>query len=109
MNALSITESAANRVNELISSDGSAGTMLRLTVSAGGCSGFSYGFGLDDKKADEDLIFEDHGVKVVIDDMSLEILGDSEIDFVEDLIGSAFKLNIPNATSSCGCGVSFSV
>jgi iron-sulfur cluster insertion protein len=109
MNALSITESAANRVNELISSDGNADTMLRLTVSAGGCSGFSYGFGLDDKKADEDLIFEDHGIKVIIDDMSLEILGDSEIDFVEDLIGSAFKLNIPNATSSCGCGVSFSV
>ena len=109
MNALSITQSAANKVSELISSDGNVSTMLRITVSAGGCSGFSYGFGLDDKKSDEDMIFEDHGIKVVIDDMSLEILGDSEIDFVEDLIGSAFKLNIPNATSSCGCGVSFSV
>jgi iron-sulfur cluster insertion protein len=109
MSALSITESAAKRVTELISSDGSEGNMLRITVSAGGCSGFSYSFGLDDEQAEEDQIFEAHGVKVIVDEMSLEILGDSEIDFVEDLIGSAFKLSIPNATSSCGCGVSFAV
>ena len=109
MSALSITESAAKRVTELISSDGSEGNMLRITVSAGGCSGFSYRFGLDDEQAGEDQIFEAHGVKVIVDEMSLEILGDSEIDFVEDLIGSAFKLSIPNATSSCGCGVSFAV
>jgi iron-sulfur cluster insertion protein len=109
MSALSITESAAKRVTELISSDGSEGNMLRITVSAGGCSGFSYSFGLDDEQAEEDQIFEAHGVKVIVDEMSLEILGDSEIDFVEDLMGSAFKLSIPNATSSCGCGVSFAV
>ena len=109
MSALSITESAAKRVTELISSDGSEGNMLRITVSAGGCSGFSYSFGLDDEQAEEDQIFEAHGVKVIVDEMSLEILGNSEIDFIEDLIGSAFKLNIPNATSSCGCGVSFAV
>ena len=109
MNALSITESAAKRVTELISSDGSEGNMLRITVSAGGCSGFSYSFGLDDEQAEEDQIFEAHGVKVIVDEMSLEILGDSEIDFIEDLMGSAFKLSIPNATSSCGCGVSFAV
>ena len=109
MNALSITESAANRVTQLISSDGNAGSMLRITVSAGGCSGFSYGFDLDDNQTDEDKVFEFHGVKVVVDEMSLEILGDSEIDFVDDLIGAAFKLNIPNATSSCGCGLSFSI
>ena len=109
MSALSITESAAKRVTELISSDGSEGNMLRITVSAGGCSGLSYSFGLDDEQAEEDQIFEAHGVKVIVDEMSLEILGDSEIDFVEDLIGSAFKLSIPNATSSCGCGVSFAV
>jgi len=109
MSALSITESAAKRVTELISSDGSEGNMLRITVSAGGCSGFSYSFGLDDEQAEEDQIFEAHGVKVIVDEMSLEILGDSEIDFIEDLMGSAFKLSIPNATSSCGCGVSFAV
>ena len=83
--------------------------MLRITVSAGGCSGFSYSFGLDDEQTEEDQIFEAHGVKVIVDEMSLEILGDSEIDYVEDLMGSAFKLSIPNATSSCGCGVSFAV
>ena len=109
MSTLTITESAAKRVTELISSDGSEGNMLRITVSAGGCSGFSYSFGLDDGQAEEDQIFEAHGVKVIVDEMSLEILGDSEIDFVEDLMGSAFKLSIPNATSSCGCGVSFAV
>ena len=109
MTALSITESAANRVSDLIASDGNDQLMLRVTVSAGGCSGFSYGFDLDANQTAEDLIFEDHGVKVVIDDMSLEILGDSEVDFVDDLMGAAFRLNIPNATSSCGCGVSFAV
>jgi iron-sulfur cluster insertion protein len=109
MDGLSITKNAANRVNELISSDGSEGKMLRVTVSAGGCSGFSYGFELDSNQNKEDSIFEAHGVKVVVDEMSLEILGTSEIDFVDDLAGSAFKLNIPNATSSCGCGISFGV
>ena len=109
MHNLSITESAAHRVTELISSEGNKGNMLRITVAAGGCSGFSYSFILDDKKTEQDYVFESHGVKVVVDEMSLEILGDSEVDFVEDLMGSAFKLNIPNATSSCGCGVSFAV
>ena len=109
MSALSITENAAKRVTELIASDGGDGNMLRITVSAGGCSGFSYGFGLDANKTDDDHTFEEHGVIVIVDDLSLEILGNSEIDFVEDLMGSAFKLNIPNATSSCGCGISFAV
>ena len=109
MNTLSITESAAKRVNELISSSGNKEDMLRITVSAGGCSGFSYSFGLDGEKKQEDHIFESHGIKVVVDEISLDILGDSEVDFVEDLMGSAFKLNIPNATSSCGCGVSFAI
>ena len=109
MSALSITENAAKRVSELISSDGSEGNMLRITVSAGGCSGFSYGFGLDSNQTHEDQTFKAHGITVVVDEMSLEILGDAEVDFVEDLMGSAFKLNIPNATSSCGCGISFAV
>ena len=109
MNALSITENAANRVTDLIASDGNDQLMLRVTVSAGGCSGFSYGFDLDANQTKDDQIFEAHGVKVVIDEMSLEILGSSEVDFVDDLIGSAFTLNIPNATSSYGCGVSFAV
>jgi iron-sulfur cluster insertion protein len=82
MNAISITESAAKRVSELISSDGSEGDMLRITVSAGGCSGFSYGFGLDNEQTDEDHTFKAHGITVIVDEMSLEIIGNSEIDFV---------------------------
>ena len=74
MHNLSITESAANRVTELISSEGNKGNMLRITVAAGGCSGFSYSFNLDDKKTEQDYVFESHGVKVVVDEMSLEIL-----------------------------------
>lgn len=109
MSSISITENAANRIGELIISEGSNETRLRILVSAGGCSGFSYSFELDDNQTDEDKVFESHGVQVIIDEMSLEILGSSEVDFVEDLMGAAFRLNIPNATSSCGCGVSFAV
>ncbi len=108
-NAISITQSAAKRVGELIAAQGDENLMLRIAVSAGGCSGFSYGFDLDDESNDDDLVFEDHGIKVVVDEMSLEILGNTEVDYVDDLMGAAFKLNIPNATASCGCGVSFAV
>ena len=109
MNSIVITKNAACRVIELITAEGKNAAMLRVTVSAGGCSGFSYKFELDENVTDEDKIVENHGAKVVIDKMSLEILGNCEIDFVEDLIGSAFRLNIPNATSSCSCGVSFAI
>ena len=108
-NAISITQSAAKRVGELIAAQGDENLMLRIAVSAGGCSGFSYGFDLDDESNDDELVFEDHGIKVVVDEMSLEILGNTEVDYVDDLMGAAFKLNIPNATASCGCGVSFAV
>lgn len=109
MNSISITKNAADQIIELIKNEGTTGTMLRISVNAGGCSGFSYGFQLDNKETNEDKIFEAHGVHVIIDEMSLEILGNSEVDFVDDLMGSAFRLNIPNATSSCGCGVSFAI
>ena len=108
-NTISITPSAAKRVGELISAEGGGALMLRIAVSAGGCSGFSYGFDLDGKRNEDDVVFEDHGIKVIVDKMSLEILGNTEIDFADDLMGAAFKLNIPNATSTCGCGVSFAV
>ena len=109
MNTLTMTENAAKRISELISSEKNNISMLRVLVSSGGCSGFSYSFELESKINEDDRVFEQHGIKTVIDDVSLDILGNSEIDFVEDLAGSAFKLNIPNATSSCGCGVSFAV
>jgi iron-sulfur cluster insertion protein len=83
--------------------------MLRITVSGGGCSGFQYGFSLDDQKNDDDRLFERDGVTVVIDEVSLDLLKGSEVDFVEDLIGSYFAIKNPNASSTCGCGSSFSI
>ncbi|MAF47055.1 MAG: iron-sulfur cluster insertion protein ErpA [Rhodospirillales bacterium] len=106
---LTITENAAKRINDLIASEGGEGLMLRLAVSSGGCSGFQYGFDLDAAKNDDDLVFEDHGVRVVIDEMSLQLVDGSEVDYVDDLIGAYFRLSNPNASSSCGCGVSFAV
>ncbi|OSQ37778.1 iron-sulfur cluster insertion protein ErpA [Thalassospira mesophila] len=104
-----MTESAATRIQELINSEGNNGLMLRLQVSGGGCSGFQYEFSLDDNSNNEDHVFENHGAKMVVDDVSLDLLGGAEIDFVRELVGAAFRVNNPNASSSCGCGSSFSV
>ena len=81
---------------------------LRLAVTGGGCSGFSYNFALDEARLEEDLLVEKDGAKVLIDPVSQDFLAGAEIDFTDDLIGQAFKVNNPNATSSCGCGTSFS-
>jgi len=107
--AITISDSAAKRVGELVAQEGNDALMLRIAVSGGGCSGFQYGFDLDPATADDDLIFEKAGIKVVVDETSLEFLKGSELDFVEDLIGSYFAMTNPNATSTCGCGSSFSV
>ncbi len=107
--SLTISDRAAKRVIELIAQESADGMMLRVSVSGGGCAGFQYGFSFDDQVQPADLVFEQHGVKVVIDDMSLDLLNGSEIDFVEDLAGASFQIRNPNATSSCGCGTSFSV
>ena len=104
-----LTESAAKRIGELIALEGDASLMLRLTVSGGGCSGFQYSFSFDNATQADDHLFERSGVKMIIDDTSLDLLAGAEVDFVEDLVGSAFQVKNPNATSSCGCGTSFSV
>lgn len=106
---VTLTESAANRVQTLMGMEGNPNLMLRIMISGGGCSGFQYGFSLDDVRNDEDALFEQHGVKMVIDEVSLEMLTGSEVDFVEDLVGSSFAIRNPNANSTCGCGSSFSV
>jgi len=82
---------------------------LRVAVEGGGCSGFSYKFDFAEAANDDDLVLKRDGAKVVIDEMSLEFLAGSEIDYVNELIGSAFKINNPNATANCGCGTSFSI
>lgn len=104
-----ITASAAKRVAALKAAEGNAALMLRITVSGGGCAGFQYGFDFDAATGEDDHIFERDGIKVVIDEMSLELLAGGVVDFKEDLLGSYFSIENPNATSSCGCGTSFSI
>lgn len=106
---IEITDSAAKRIAELARADGNERLMLRVTVSGGGCSGFSYGFSLDDKSGDDDVVFEENGVRVVVDDVSLDLVNGARLEFVNDLMGAFFKLENPNAASTCGCGTSFSI
>jgi iron-sulfur cluster insertion protein len=104
-----LTERAARRIGEILANESQPDLKLRITVSGGGCSGFQYGFALDDRNEDGDIAVEREGAKVVIDGMSLLYLMGCEVDFVEDLTGSYFRVNNPNATASCGCGNSFAV
>jgi iron-sulfur cluster insertion protein len=106
---VTVTDSAARRLAEIVAAEGDDRLVLRVAVSGGGCSGFQYGFTLDDAVHDDDIIIERNGVKVVIDGVSLDLLAGAEIDFVEELSGAAFRIRNPNATSSCGCGNSFAV
>ncbi len=106
---VSLTTSAAERVAQLIEMEGKPALRFRIAITGGGCSGFSYNFSLDDALAEDDKVFDQHGVEVVVDRLSLELVNGAEIDFVEDMMGASFKINNPNAASSCGCGSSFSV
>lgn len=106
---LTISESAARRIAALLAAEQSGTLGMRITVSGGGCAGFQYGFSFDDAKHDDDRVFERDGACVVVDEVSLEFLKGAQVDFVEDLLGAYFKVHNPNATSSCGCGSSFSV
>lgn len=104
-----LTANAAARVQTLIQMEGKPDLHLRLSVSGGGCSGFQYGITLDDQINDDDVISEQHGTKLVVDQTSLDLLAGTEVDFVEDLMGASFQFRNPNASSTCGCGSSFSV
>ncbi len=107
--AVSLSASAAARVAWLLEHEEQPGLMLRVSVSGGGCSGFQYGFSFDDTVNLDDRTFERDGATAVIDEASLELLAGSEIDYVEELVGASFQVKNPNATSSCGCGSSFSI
>jgi iron-sulfur cluster insertion protein len=104
-----VTQSAAKRVAFLVNQEGNPNAALRVAVNGGGCSGFQYGFSLDESRNDDDLVIEKEGATVLVDMMSQLYLAGSEIDFIEDVIGSSFQVRNPNATSECGCGTSFSV
>ncbi|HEX2592345.1 MAG TPA: iron-sulfur cluster insertion protein ErpA [Rhizomicrobium sp.] len=105
---VSLSATAAKRIGEILKAE-TEPTMLRLAVTGGGCSGFQYNFTLDETQMDDDLVLTRDDATVLIDRMSLDFLKGAEIDYVDDLIGAAFKVNNPNAKSSCGCGTSFSV
>ena len=105
---VTVTERAALRIGEILKGEPN-GTMLRVSVEGGGCSGFQYKFDTERTKADDDMVIEKSGATVLIDPVSLNYMAGSEIDFVDDLIGSSFKVNNPQATASCGCGTSFSL
>jgi len=106
--AVSVSERAAKRIAEIAA--GEPGTpLLRVSVEGGGCSGFSYKFDLVAASEPDDLVIARAGARVLVDPVSLQYLAGSEIDFVDDLIGSSFKVHNPNATASCGCGTSFSI
>lgn len=105
---LLITANAAKRVAKIVGAEPD-GTFLRISVSGGGCSGFQYQFELTRDRSGDDLSFRRDGAEIVVDETSLELIAGAELDFVEDLSGAFFKMQNPNAASSCGCGNSFSV
>ena len=106
---VAVSASAARRIAGLVTQEGRPGLRLRLSVEGGGCSGFQYKFNLDDRDEDGDLIIARDGAEVVVDQISVDYLTGAELDWVEDLTGSYFRVNNPNATSSCGCGTSFAL
>ncbi len=106
---ITLTDQAALRIAELVEREGAPDGMLRVSVSGGGCSGFQYGFSLDDKVGGDDVVVARGAARVVIDGISLMYLAGGEVDYVTELMGSHFTIKNPNATASCGCGNSFAV
>jgi iron-sulfur cluster assembly accessory protein len=106
--AVTVSDRAARRIAQIVAGD-PATPMLRVSVEGGGCSGFQYKFDLVADRAADDLVIEKGSARVLVDPISLGLLNGSEIDYVEDLMGSTFRVNNPNATASCGCGTSFAI
>ena len=106
---LIFSEAAASKVKELIKEEGNNDLMLRVFVSGGGCSGFQYGFTFDEELQDGDTVVENEGVKLLVDPMSFQYLSGAEIDYSEGMQGAQFVIRNPNASTTCGCGSSFSV
>ena len=108
MTPITLTSRAARRINEIMGAE-PPGSMLRISVNGGGCSGFQYAFDIEKDRAADDLAVECDGATVLVDPTSLPYMEGATIDFVNDLIGQSFKIENPQATSSCGCGTSFSL
>jgi iron-sulfur cluster assembly accessory protein len=108
MAEVTVSARAARRIGEILKGEPD-GTMLRVSVEGGGCSGFQYKFDVERTRADDDILVARDDAVVLIDPVSLGFLAGAEIDFVDDLIGASFKVNNPNAKASCGCGTSFTL
>jgi iron-sulfur cluster insertion protein len=109
MNAITITKAAAAKIADLLAEENNHKLKLRTFVQGGGCSGFQYGFTFDEEQSDDDFIIEEPGLVVLVDSMSYQYLVGAEIDYKEDVMGSSFSIKNPSATTTCGCGSSFSV
>jgi iron-sulfur cluster insertion protein len=107
--AILLTDSATAKVRDLIAEEGNPDVRLRVFVSGGGCSGFQYGFQFEEAVADDDTVIEKDGVALLVDPMSYQYLAGGEIDYTEGIEGAQFVIRNPNATTTCGCGSSFSV
>jgi len=106
---IEITESAISKIADILAEENNPKVKLRTFVQGGGCSGFSYGFTLDEEQNEDDFVVEKSGMNILIDSMSMQYLQGAVIDYKEDLMSSSFVINNPNAQSTCGCGSSFSV
>lgn len=106
---ITITDKAKEKINDILWSEGKPNVFLRTFIQGGGCAGFSYGFTLDEYQNEDDFEFNTGSFKVVVDAMSMQYLDGATIDYKEELMGSNFIINNPNATTSCGCGSSFSI
>ncbi len=106
---INVSQTAASKINELLSDEGKAGSGLRVFVQGGGCSGFQYGLMIEESGGDADQVFESNGVRLFVDPVSISYLKGAEVDFVETVTGGGFTIRNPNAVSTCGCGQSFTV
>lgn len=106
---ITISPSAQEKIKDILAEENNPSIKLRVFVQGGGCSGFSYGFTLDEEVAEDDFTLDDNGVSVLVDPMSMQYLQGAEIDYKDELMGASFTIKNPNATTTCGCGSSFGV
>ena len=106
---INVSETAATKINELLSEENKAGSGLRVFVQGGGCSGFQYGLMIEEAGGVGDQVYESNGVKLLVDPISARYLRGAEVDFVDNITGGGFTIKNPNAKSTCGCGSSFAV
>ena len=109
MEGITLTSQAADKVKSALKIEDKEGYYLRMSVKGGGCAGFQYKFDFDNKKNNEDILFKTNKISVLVDKISLDLINGSKIDYVNELIGSSFKVTNPKSSSSCGCGTSFSI